>query len=301
MHLFHIAARVLRTPAPLCSFDIAPRLWAALRRTFPSAIANTLMPDHVHTFTPGADADEARRAMSAMLSGLRRSRHPLADVIWDRVSTPVRVPDPKHALRTVRYLALNPNRAGLVRDPLEWPWSTYRDVMGGCVDPWVTEEGLARALQIDKGDFTDWLHEYVSGDPSASVGGTPPPRPAPHALVCEVPLREVIDAAAAATRGHPRDIVCTSETRALFVPLAAHAGWTQRKVLSAATGMSPSAVDRARRRGHPALAAGALCLGDPRLRVTPPPCAPHLEPTRRNMDGWAMLADARRFRALGEG
>ena len=35
-----------------------------------------------------------------------------------------------HALEVHRYIALNPVRAGLVRDPEDWPWSSLRAVLG---------------------------------------------------------------------------------------------------------------------------------------------------------------------------
>jgi putative transposase len=35
-----------------------------------------------------------------------------------------------HALEVHRYIALNPVRAGLVRDPEEWPWSSLGAVLG---------------------------------------------------------------------------------------------------------------------------------------------------------------------------
>jgi putative transposase len=35
-----------------------------------------------------------------------------------------------HALEVQRYIALNPVRAGLVRKPEDWPWSSFRAVLG---------------------------------------------------------------------------------------------------------------------------------------------------------------------------
>lgn len=40
------------------------------------------------------------------------------------------VTNENHALEVHRYIALNPVRAGLVRDPEEWPWSSLRAVLG---------------------------------------------------------------------------------------------------------------------------------------------------------------------------
>jgi putative transposase len=37
-----------------------------------------------------------------------------------------------HALEVHRYIALNPVRAGLVRDPLGWPWGSLPALLGRC-------------------------------------------------------------------------------------------------------------------------------------------------------------------------
>jgi putative transposase len=35
-----------------------------------------------------------------------------------------------HSLEVLRYIALNPVRAGVVRDPLDWPWSSLQPLLG---------------------------------------------------------------------------------------------------------------------------------------------------------------------------
>ncbi|HEV3477907.1 MAG TPA: transposase [Gaiellaceae bacterium] len=40
-----------------------------------------------------------------------------------------------HALECHRYIALNPVRAGLVRDPLAWPWGSLPALLGRCAPP----------------------------------------------------------------------------------------------------------------------------------------------------------------------
>ncbi len=40
-----------------------------------------------------------------------------------------------HLLEVYRYIALNPVRAGLVRDPVEWPWSSLGAVLGRSAPP----------------------------------------------------------------------------------------------------------------------------------------------------------------------
>ncbi len=40
-----------------------------------------------------------------------------------------------HLLEVYRYIALNPVRAGLVRDPVDWPWSSLGAVLGRSAAP----------------------------------------------------------------------------------------------------------------------------------------------------------------------
>lgn len=48
-----------------------------------------------------------------------------------------------HLLELCRYVVLNPVRAGLVGDPTEWPWSSYRATSGLDSAPsWLSAEGV---------------------------------------------------------------------------------------------------------------------------------------------------------------
>src|SRR3954465_14116608 len=42
-----------------------------------------------------------------------------------------------HLVTVVGYIAANPVEAGLCRAPEDWPWSSYRAVMGGTAPPWM--------------------------------------------------------------------------------------------------------------------------------------------------------------------
>jgi putative transposase len=59
-----------------------------------------------------------------------------------------------HLLEVHRYIALNPVRAGLVRDPEEWPWSSLRAMLG--------REKPLPLLDVDTA-----LSEFAATKPSA--------------------------------------------------------------------------------------------------------------------------------------
>ncbi|MBI4705347.1 MAG: hypothetical protein HY744_29935 [Deltaproteobacteria bacterium] len=186
---------------------------------------------------------------------------------WEPLGPAEVVPDLKHLRRLVRYLALNPCRAGLADDPLRWPWSTHRDVAGAIVDPWIDADRLAAALGLPARGFAEAHHRYVSASGSVSTASTRFPCRAEPVDVAVQPLAALAAAAAAATRTTPADIRREGPTRALFLQLAGRHGWRRTGQLAAMCGIHPASVRwNLRQQPDPAaLAAGELCLGDARL------------------------------------
>ena len=91
-----------------------------------------LMPNHVHLVLVPGDADGLRRALSrvhriyagAIHSRLERSGH-----FWQGRFGCVAM-DEEHLYCALRYVALNPVRAGLVARAQDWPWSSARAQLG---------------------------------------------------------------------------------------------------------------------------------------------------------------------------
>ena len=97
-------------PVVLRSFDALPRLVRHGRRG----------PGRRHAVPDGRYAQWAnwhRRERGHLFEGRYRS---------------VLVETESHALEVYRYIALNPVRAGLVRDPTLWRWSSLPAVLGLC-------------------------------------------------------------------------------------------------------------------------------------------------------------------------
>lgn len=270
--LVHLVARAAHW-RPFSEWKFAARAWAALRVVFPLALAVVLMPNHAHVIAEVLDEKRARVSLAHALAALTRSSGRDKDgpsvPRWEPVPRPVIISDPKHLSRQVRYVALNPCRSRLVGDPLEWEWSTHRDVVGAIASPWVAPAALAAAIKarrVEPAKFIPAWHAYVSGDPTCDVSGTPPPRPAPPADVATEPLGRIAAAALAATRAPAAALRHRSAARRLFINLAWRQGWRQRDLLARACGVTPHAVGRLVAEGAGShLEAGALCLGDDRL------------------------------------
>ncbi len=240
-----------------------------MRAAFPNAVAALLMPDHPHLVVATDDPDAARRRLARMFGHFGRAfgvRGRVADV-----AVPAEIRGGRVLARQIRYVALNPCRQHLVRCPLAWPWSTHRDIVGACVDPWVDVERLASVLGTHRRDLRARHHGYVSCDPDARVDGTPLPLPAAATLLPTHGLGDVARAVASATRSPLAAIRTRGRSRALFVRLAFEQGWTHTARLAQICGCSVrTIVDLSRGLEPPGMSAARLCLGDARLRVIPP-------------------------------
>ncbi len=118
-----------------CFFDDQDRLayldWLheALRREECRLHAYVLMTNHVHLLLTPADARAVPRVLIAV--GRRYVQHVnrtygRTGTLWDSRYKSSLVQAETYLLLCQRYIELNPVRAGMVTDPSDWPWSSYR-------------------------------------------------------------------------------------------------------------------------------------------------------------------------------
>jgi len=265
---FHLTATAYGVS--LVQPKVAAALWDSLRRVFPTALAAVIMPDHPHVIVDTDQAAAARRCLAAAASGVARrvGTQPDGSVLrWDVAPLRPPIPNRLHLARDIRYVLLNPCRAGLVADPLEWYWTTHRDVVGAVADPWVTVPHLAAALGRPAAGFARGHHAYVSADSSVRVSGTPLPRTARESSPTSVGLAQLCAAAVAATRSFPESLRRRSTARRLLVQLARRNGWYRPAALAELCGVTRQSIHRllSEPLAPAAMAAGAMCLGDERL------------------------------------
>ena len=85
-----------------------------------------LMPNHVHLILVPADEDGLRRALAPVhrrYAGEVHARLQRSGHFWQGRFGAVAM-DEAHLAAAVRYVALNPVRARLVRQPTDWRWSS---------------------------------------------------------------------------------------------------------------------------------------------------------------------------------
>lgn len=248
--------------------DLAAGAWRRLRALFPDALAACLMGNHGHLVGEVEDVAAAETRFARFLGSVTRALGETRG-LW-QPAPPSIIADTEKLRRQVRYVALNAPREHLVTDPLDWAWSTHRDVVGAIADPWVPAGRLARAFGRMERGFAQVHHRYVSSDPSVAIDGTPFPIAAKPTRMAVHPLDRVATAACAATRAPRSAIERQGSTRSLFVQLAVAHGWEMPGLLALACKCDVSTIHRILARPPaPGLAAAALCLGDDRLLVGP--------------------------------
>jgi putative transposase len=95
-----------------------------------------LMPNHVHLILAPRDDDGLRRALSQVhrrYAGHIHARHRRSGHFWQGRFGAVAM-DEDHLSAALRYVALNPVRARLVKRAQDWPWSSVHAHLAACED-----------------------------------------------------------------------------------------------------------------------------------------------------------------------
>ena len=121
--------------------------------------AYVLMTNHVHLLITPGSAGGASRMMQSV--GRRyvaefNARHRRTGTLWEGRFKSSLVFGAAYAINCHRYIELNPVRAGMVADPGDYPWSSYRSNALGESDSLLTMHDAYRAL----GDAATRLAAY---------------------------------------------------------------------------------------------------------------------------------------------
>lgn len=118
--------------------------------------AYCLMPNHVHLIAQGREKRSIPDAIGNAHRAYSRSANERREVtghLWANryFSTPL---DDLHLWAAVRYVELNPVRARLVTNPVDYPWSSACAHAGMRVDPLLDPD---RPFPGPIGQWVDWL------------------------------------------------------------------------------------------------------------------------------------------------
>jgi putative transposase len=108
-----------------------------------------LMGNHVHLLVTPPSPAHASHLMQAL--GRRYVRyvnesHDRSGTLWEGRFRACAVHSEDYLLVCMRYIELNPVRAGIARSAAEYPWSSYRGNALGRADPLLTEHPLYTGL-----------------------------------------------------------------------------------------------------------------------------------------------------------
>lgn len=123
--------------------------------------AYCLMPNHVHAVVVPRHKNGLSKYFAALHQRYARRtnvRHDWQGHLWQKRFYSV-VMDEPHAIAAMRYVELNPVRAGLCLRPEEWPWSSARGNLGLAIDPLVDRTDSVNVV-------SDW-DEYLKVRESA--------------------------------------------------------------------------------------------------------------------------------------
>jgi putative transposase len=124
------------------------RLDDVIRRYEWSCKAHCLLGTHYHLLvtTPEPNLAVGMKRLNGMHAQALNDRHEqFGSLFRQRYQTQL-VETEGHLLATLRYIALNPVRAGLSRRPADWRWSSYPAAIGWAAPALSLDLGSVRAL-----------------------------------------------------------------------------------------------------------------------------------------------------------
>ncbi|MHA7599490.1 transposase [Alicycliphilus sp. T452] len=111
--------------------------------------AYVLMDNHFHLLATPATAEALPQMMQAVGRSYVRyfnDRHGRSGTLWEGRYRSTLIETDRYLLACMVYIDLNPVRAGMVAQPLAWPWSSHAHYLGQRSDKLVTPHALYWAL-----------------------------------------------------------------------------------------------------------------------------------------------------------
>jgi REP-associated tyrosine transposase len=140
-------------------------LHAHARRQQLAIFAYCLMPNHVHLVVVPSSADGMHRVMRAVHSQYAQRVNRMREIhghLWQGryYSSPL---DTRHFLNAIRYVELNPVRAGLASRAEDYAWSSAAARCGRRVDHLLEPRERSSVLEGITG-WSGWLAQGVAAD-----------------------------------------------------------------------------------------------------------------------------------------
>jgi len=111
--------------------------------------AYVLMDNHLHLLMTPPAAEALSRMMQSLgrrYVGWFNARHQRSGTLWEGRFRAGLIEGERHLLACMRYIELNPVRAGLCSEPAQWPWSSAAHHLGLSRNPLIAEHELYWSL-----------------------------------------------------------------------------------------------------------------------------------------------------------
>lgn len=137
-----------------CFRDAADRsmylkLWHDISKRYNTTVhAYCLMTNHVHFLCTCGDVDSISRTIQVLGSSYVRffnNKYERTGTLWEGRHKAFLIQSSHYLLRCYRYIELNPVRAGMVANPAEYEWSSYKHNAMGMYS-WLQPHGEYLAL-----------------------------------------------------------------------------------------------------------------------------------------------------------
>jgi REP-associated tyrosine transposase len=130
-----------------------------------------LMPNHVHILLTPEKTDSASMMMKHVsqryVQYINKKYH-RSGTLWEGRFRSCLTQEEKYVIACYRYIELNPVRAGLVKDPSDYPWSSFRaNALGetnALITPHKLYEGLGQNLEERQAAYRDLFRTPVNDE-----------------------------------------------------------------------------------------------------------------------------------------
>ncbi len=127
--------------------------------------AYCLMTNHYHLVveTPEGNLSKGMRQLNGVFTQASNRRHARTGHLFQGRFKGILVDKESYLLEVTRYVVLNPVRAGMVKQAGDWPWSSYRAMVGEVPVPeWLAADGLLAQFGPRRGRARQRYREFVS-------------------------------------------------------------------------------------------------------------------------------------------
>ena len=135
-----------------------------------------LMPNHYHLVieTPNAGLSRGMHRLNSTYAHLFNERHGVDGHLFQARFHSVLIETSSHLLELARYVVLNPVRARLCSHPAEWPWSSYRAMVGfGAPEPLLSANWLVTQFgstaETARASFLAFVRDAAAAEPAATA------------------------------------------------------------------------------------------------------------------------------------